>query len=455
MLSNSVENFKGGKLSDYFDKWRAVTNDHEILQAIRGLPINITNPVDSLKTSFQHKLSKDELMFMDSEIQTLLAKKVIRECLPEEGEFVSPTFTRAKSDGGLRLILNLKNLNKAVPYKHFKMETVSTILTLVRPNWFMAKIDLKDAYYSVRVRSEDQKLLKFRHRGKLYQFVCLPNGYSEGPRVFTKLVKPLLASLREEDIIVAIYIDDLFTISETYESCLQQVKHIACFLDEMGFTINTKKSVFAPSQVMEFLGFSIDSRDMSVTLTDEKKVALKTFCEETLTRVSMPIRHAACLLGKFNSSCLAVPHGKLHFRDLDRDKTRALTANKWNFDKCFTLSDRARDDIRWWATNILEASAPIGRGTPSLTLTTDASGHGWGAVIDDSDGTGGLFSESERELHINVKETMAVRFGLESLCDAKVGQHFRIMIDNQAAVGSINKMGSFKSRTLYLAVKVV
>jgi hypothetical protein len=449
-----LDNFKGGKLSDYLDKWCTITSDHEILQTIRGLPINISTPAEMLKSPYQHKLSDSEIIFLESEIQTLLAKKVIKEVCPELGEFISPIFTRDKKDGGCRLILNLKNLNLDVPYKHFKMETVSSILTLVRPGWYMAKIDLKDAYYSVKILPADQKLLKFRHNGELYKFVCLPNGYSEGPRVFTKLLKPVLALLRDEGICLAIYIDDLFTTSETYESCFSNVKRIASLLDDMGFTINLKKSFFVPSQVMEFLGFSIDSKDMMVTLTKEKKVAIKAFCKETLNKVSIPIRHAVCLLGKFNSSCLAVPFGKLHFRDLDRDKTSALFENKWNFDKYFTLSDLARADIRWWASNILEASAPITRGMPTDTLTTDASGHGWGAVLDEG-GTGGLFTALERSLHINVKETMAVRFGLESLCEDTTDCHFRLMIDNQAAVGAINKMGSSKSRTLDKAVKDV
>ena len=75
-LSNTVENFKGDKLSEFYDKWRSLTSDHEILQAIRGHPINISG-VETIKTPFQHKLPKTELLFMDTEIQTLLIKKVV------------------------------------------------------------------------------------------------------------------------------------------------------------------------------------------------------------------------------------------------------------------------------------------------------------------------------------------------------------------------------------------
>ena len=68
-----------------------------------------------------------------------------------------------------RMILNLKRLNENMPYIHFKMETIKSILTLVRPNCYMAKVDIKDAYHSVLILPEYQKYLKFYFRGKLYQ----------------------------------------------------------------------------------------------------------------------------------------------------------------------------------------------------------------------------------------------------------------------------------------------
>ena len=55
------------------------------------------------------------------------------------------------------MILNLKSLNENMPYIHFKMETIKSILTLVTPNCYMAKIDIKDAYYSVPIVPEHQK----------------------------------------------------------------------------------------------------------------------------------------------------------------------------------------------------------------------------------------------------------------------------------------------------------
>ena len=59
------------------------------------------------------------------------------------------------------MILNLKRLNEEVTYHHFKMGTLATALALVNNNCYMASLDLKDAYYSVPIRKEHRKLLRF------------------------------------------------------------------------------------------------------------------------------------------------------------------------------------------------------------------------------------------------------------------------------------------------------
>ena len=72
------------------------------------------------------------------------------------------------------------------------MQTLQTILTLIQPNCYMATIDLKDAYYSVKIDVNNTCFLKFFRNSKILKFVVLPNCLSPGPQKFTKLKKPLL-----------------------------------------------------------------------------------------------------------------------------------------------------------------------------------------------------------------------------------------------------------------------
>ena len=54
------------------------------------------------------------------------------------------------------MILNPKRLNENMPYIHFKMKTLKSILTLVTPNCYMTKVDMKDANYSVPILLKEQ-----------------------------------------------------------------------------------------------------------------------------------------------------------------------------------------------------------------------------------------------------------------------------------------------------------
>ena len=56
------------------------------------------------------------------------------------------------------MILNLKELNEVSEDEHFKMDTFRTVLNMVQPGIY----NIKDAYYSVPIKEDDQKLLKFR-----------------------------------------------------------------------------------------------------------------------------------------------------------------------------------------------------------------------------------------------------------------------------------------------------
>jgi hypothetical protein len=60
----------------------------------------------------------------------------------------------------------------------------------------MASVDLRDAYYSIPVATEDRKYLMFEWQGSYFQFACLHNGLSCAPRLFTKILKPVYTHLR-------------------------------------------------------------------------------------------------------------------------------------------------------------------------------------------------------------------------------------------------------------------
>ena len=73
--------------------------------------------------------------------------------------------------------------------------TIKSVLNLLTPNYYMPKIDVKSASYSILILPEHQKFAEFSLQEKLYKFTCLPNGLCSGSRKITKFLEPPLAEL--------------------------------------------------------------------------------------------------------------------------------------------------------------------------------------------------------------------------------------------------------------------
>ena len=212
------------------------------------------------------------------------------------GEFLSNVFLRPKKDGSFRMILNLKNLNLDVEYNKFKMDTLQSILKLVT-GCYMATIDLKDAYYSVPVAQEHRKYLRFIWRSRLYQYTCFANGLSSAPRLFTKLMKPCYAHLRCQGQIVSGYVDDTYLQQQLFNDALNSLNACKSLFSSLGLLIHLEKSLHFPSQIATVLGFVINSLEMTISLTTEKKTSLLKLCRKTMQSDQIIISDLAKLIG--------------------------------------------------------------------------------------------------------------------------------------------------------------
>ena len=108
------------------------------------------------------------------------------------------------------------------------------------------------------------------------------------------------------------------------------------------------------------------------------------------------------------------------------------------------LSDTSVIDLKWWINNVESSFKWISHGDPLLSLYSDASKEGWGAVCK-GDKAGGRWTVTESNCHINELETLAACFALKSFCPSMTNCHINIYIDNTTAVSYINAMGGTHS----------
>lgn len=126
----------------------------------------------------------------DLEIARLLDIGAIVACKHEDGEFISNIFTRTKSNGKTRIILNLKPLNEFLVYEHFKMEHIDFVTEIVQHEDWFASIDLSDAYFAVPIHSTHRKFLKFFWRRRLFCYTVMVFGLSVAHKYSLDCVSP-------------------------------------------------------------------------------------------------------------------------------------------------------------------------------------------------------------------------------------------------------------------------
>ena len=103
------------------------------------------------------------------------------------------------------------------------MESIKDVLNMITPYCYLASVDLKHAFYTIPIYDQHQKYLKFYWNGA-YKFIVMPNGYSDAMRVFTKVLKPPFATLRQEGHDSAgVYVDDTILIGEDEIACNNNV----------------------------------------------------------------------------------------------------------------------------------------------------------------------------------------------------------------------------------------
>ena len=95
------------------------------------------------------------------------------------------------------------------------MEGLHLLNDLLRENDFTCKVDLKDAYFWVPLHRNHQKILQFKWKGNICEFLCLSFRLAPPPRTFTKLLKTPTAVLRRIQIRTIIYLGDMLLMSQT------------------------------------------------------------------------------------------------------------------------------------------------------------------------------------------------------------------------------------------------
>ena len=98
-----------GRLKNFIENWKILTNDTELLSLVEGYTIPFHEIRQQKNIPNSHKLSQEENILVQKDIHEMFNKGAIVE-IPNhlEGEFIINLFLVEKKDGGNQPVINLK-----------------------------------------------------------------------------------------------------------------------------------------------------------------------------------------------------------------------------------------------------------------------------------------------------------------------------------------------------------
>lgn len=381
----------------------------------------------------------------------------------EEGNYVvastkpaiiSPLAAIPKDDGSVRLIHDGSRpfgcaMNNYATMRPERFQTIDDACKLAKPNYWCAKLDLKAAYRSVPIHSDDYKVTGFKWRfagdsQPTYLFDSrLPFGSTLAPSHFHRLSQAVARCMRRrgwKDVVV--YIDDFLVIAPTYDLCNQALHCLINLVRRLGFYVSWSK-VVGPTQHITFLGIDIDTRACSLSLGREKLHKIQQQLQDFSTKKRASKRQLQRLAGLLNWACQAVRGGRFFLRRL-LDTMQPLQQQHHKA----KLSADFRKDIEWWMSflYVFNGTVYYNRGETHhvhVDACRKATGAFWRGdfqyVVFQKD------QAAASQLHINYKEVCAVVNAVQRWAPDWAHSSVIVHTDSSVAKAIINR-GRSKNR---------
>ena len=238
--------------------------------------------------------------FVRQEIQNLVAQGVV-EIVKQKPHCVSPltVAVRERSDGQVKKRLcwdGSRHINLLLKEQKVNLSHLGVALETSLEGDFQLKYNLKSAFHHIKMHKNHTQYLGAAYTDedgeKIYfVFLYLPFGAASAVHCITKMLKPIVAHLAEKGIRHTIFIDDGRVSANSLETVKEHFTYIISVLSKAGWQLSWSKTdnLEDASRRKEYLGFVIDTNQMRVFLTEEKKTtvgkSINNLLDQTGTKI--------------------------------------------------------------------------------------------------------------------------------------------------------------------------
>lgn len=355
-----------------------------------------------IKSKLRH-LTPELQAELDKQLTAMLEAGVIQPSKSAWG--AAPVFVK-KSDGGWRLCLDYRHLNKRMMCDRYPIPLLWQQVQRAAGFRYYVTIDLNWGFWNLPLAPSSRHYTALvTHRG-LFEFTVVPFGIKNSPPEFQRMMDGVLSDLLHERVIC--YVDDIVIYGDDIQEVLNLLRRVLKRLKENGLVIKLAKTALLEPEVL-VLGHIVNARGI---WPNPRKV--QGIREAKIPKCQKEMKS---FLGSVGFIRRFIPDCSTLIAPLTR-----LTKKHVAF-KITNVEKEAFKKLQEIVSEYVLLNAPRGEG--EFVITCDASDYGVGAALMQMQGdelavlefASKTLNKTERNWSTYEKEAFAIRWAVERFED--------------------------------------
>lgn len=213
----------------------------------------------SLKNSQPITFRPRRLSFQEKEklrdiLDELLDQRIIRE---SSSPYASPiVMIQKKNANEYRLCVDYRALNDITIKDNYPTPLIDDHLDMLKDKHYYSTLDLKNGFHHIKMAEDSIQYTSFVTPLGQFEYLRLPFGLTNGPRVFQRFLNRIFSSLIRENKIL-LYLDDILVATNNISEHLDILKQIFILARQNSLHFRLDKCKFLYNQCI-YLGYLVD-----------------------------------------------------------------------------------------------------------------------------------------------------------------------------------------------------